>query len=61
MHYQLAPSAEVKLVRCARGALYDVILDLRPDSPMFGDSIGVEPTQENRTMVYVPEGVAHGL
>lgn len=61
MHYQLAPSAEVKVVRCIRGALYDVILDLRPDSPTFGRSFGAELTAENRRMMYVPQGFAHGL
>ncbi|MGQ0501905.1 MAG: dTDP-4-dehydrorhamnose 3,5-epimerase [Panacagrimonas sp.] len=61
MHYQLAPSAEVKVVRCIRGALYDVIADLRPDSPTFGKTFGAELTAENRTMMYVPRGFAHGL
>ena len=61
MHYQLAPSAEVKVVRCVRGALYDVILDLRPDSPTFGQHFGAELTAENRRMMYVPQGFAHGF
>jgi len=61
MHYQLAPKAETKLVRCIRGALYDVILDLRPDSPTFGKSFGAELTAENRRMMYVPKGFAHGF
>lgn len=61
MHYQLAPKAEVKLVRCIRGALYDVILDLRQDSPTFGQSFGAELTAENRRMMYVPKGFAHGF
>lgn len=61
MHYQLPPAAEVKLVRCLRGALYDVILDLRPRSPTFGQSFGAELTAENRTMMYVPRGFAHGF
>ena len=61
MHYQLAPKAETKLVRCIRGALYDVILDLRRDSATFGKSFGVELTDENRRMMYVPKGVAHGF
>ena len=60
MHMQLAPHAEVKLVRCTRGAIYDVIIDLRPDSPTFTRWTGVELTEENRTMLYVPEGFAHG-
>lgn len=61
MHYQLAPRAETKLVRCIRGALHDVILDLREGSPTFGESFGVDLTAENRRMVYVPKGFAHGF
>ena len=61
MHYQLPPAAEVKVVRCIRGALFDVILDLRPHSPTFGQSFGAELSAENRTMLYVPEGFAHGF
>jgi len=61
MHYQLPPAAEVKVVRCVRGALYDVILDLRPHSPTFGRSFGLELSEDNRTMMYVPEGFAHGF
>lgn len=61
MHYQLPPAAEVKVVRCILGALHDVILDLRPRSPTFGQSFGAELSAENRTMMYVPEGFAHGF
>lgn len=61
MHYQLAPRAETKLVRCIRGALYDVVLDLRPGSPTFGKSYGTELTAANRRMMYVPKGFAHGF
>ncbi len=61
MHYQLAPKGETKVVRCIRGALYDVILDLRRDSPTFGKSFGAEITAENRRMMYVPKGFAHGF
>lgn len=61
MHYQLPPAAEVKVVRCVRGALYDVILDLRPHSPTFGKWFGETLSAENRTMMYVPEGFAHGF
>jgi dTDP-4-dehydrorhamnose 3,5-epimerase len=61
MHYQLAPRAETKLVRCIRGALYDLIVDLRKDSPTFGQSFGAELTAENRHMLYVPKGFAHGF
>ncbi|MDQ3823218.1 MAG: dTDP-4-dehydrorhamnose 3,5-epimerase [Actinomycetota bacterium] len=60
MHFQRAPHAEVKLVRCTRGALYDVIVDLRPSSPTHARWIGVELTADNRRMLYVPEGFAHG-
>jgi dTDP-4-dehydrorhamnose 3,5-epimerase len=61
MHYQLPPSAEVKVVRCIRGSLYDVILDLRPDSATFGKWYGETLTAENRRMMYVPQGFAHGF
>ncbi len=61
MHYQLAPRAETKIVRCIRGALYDLILDLRAGSPTFGRSFGAELSAENRRMMYVPKGFAHGL
>ena len=61
MHYQLAPHSETKLVRCIRGALYDVIIDLRPDSPTFKHHFGVELSAENRSMLYVPKGFAHGF
>ncbi len=61
MHYQSAPFEEVKLVRCVRGALYDVVLDLRRDSPTFCRWEAFELTEENLRAVYVPEGVAHGF
>jgi dTDP-4-dehydrorhamnose 3,5-epimerase len=61
MHYQLAPKAETKVVRCFRGALFDIVLDLRRDSPTFGKTFGVELTAENRRMLYVPKGFAHGF
>jgi dTDP-4-dehydrorhamnose 3,5-epimerase len=61
MHYQLAPKGETKLVRCIRGALHDMILDLRPGSPTFGKSFGADITAENRRMMYVPRGFAHGF
>lgn len=61
MHYQLAPKAETKVVRCIRGALHDVILDLRAGSPTFGRSFGVDLTAENRRMLVVPKGFAHGF
>jgi len=61
MHFQLPPAAEVKVVRCIRGALFDVIIDLRPDSPTFTRWFGAELSAENRTMMYVPRGFAHGF
>jgi len=61
MHYQLAPKAETKLVRCIRGALLDVILDLRNGSPTFGKTFAAELSAENRKMMYVPKGFAHGF
>jgi dTDP-4-dehydrorhamnose 3,5-epimerase len=60
MHYQAPPHAEVKLVRCTRGAVYDVIADLRPESRTYLHWIGVELSADNRTAIYVPEGFAHG-
>jgi dTDP-4-dehydrorhamnose 3,5-epimerase len=61
MHYQLAPKAETKIVRCLRGSLYDIILDLRPGSATFCESFGSELTADNRRMMYVPKGFAHGF
>ena len=61
MHYQIAPHAEAKLVRCTRGAIYDVIIDLRPGSPTFKQWVATELTIENRKMLYIPEEFAHGF
>ena len=61
MHYQRAPYDEAKLVRCTRGAIYDVLLDLRAGSPTRGRWIAEVLTAENRCQLYVPEGVAHGF
>ncbi|RMF91732.1 MAG: dTDP-4-dehydrorhamnose 3,5-epimerase [Nitrospinota bacterium] len=61
MHYQIAPYAESKLVRCTRGAIYDVIIDLRPDSPTHRQWIGVRLCADDYTMLYVPEHFAHGF
>jgi len=61
MHYQVAPHEETKLIRCTRGAIYDVVLDLRPDSPAYKDWVAVELTAGKRNMIYVPEGCAHGF
>ena len=60
MHYQEKPHEEAKLIRCTRGAIYDVIIDLRPDSPTCGRWHGEELTGSNVTMLYAPEGFAHG-
>ena len=60
LHYQRPPAPEVKLVRCSAGALYDVIVDLRPDSPTYLRHIGVELTGRNRRALYVPKMFAHG-
>ena len=61
MHYQGEPYEEAKLVRCTRGALYDVIIDLRRDSPTFKEWFSVELTAQNHRALYVPEGLAHGF
>lgn len=60
LHLQLPPAAETKLVRCTRGAVWDVIVDLRPDSPSYLEHIGVELSATNRRALYVPELFAHG-
>jgi dTDP-4-dehydrorhamnose 3,5-epimerase len=60
MHFQRAPHAETKLVRCTRGAVYDVVVDLRPNSETYKQWLGVDLTQENRRALFVPEGFAHG-
>ncbi|WP_338155453.1 dTDP-4-dehydrorhamnose 3,5-epimerase family protein [Xanthomonas arboricola] len=61
MHYQLPPAAEVEVVRCIRGALWDAIMDLRPDSPTYLQWYGTELTADNRLALYVPRGFAHGF
>jgi dTDP-4-dehydrorhamnose 3,5-epimerase len=61
MHYQLPPATEAKLVRCTRGAIYDVIIDLRPDSPTYLHHFGIELSAESRTALYVPDMFAHGF
>ncbi|MFO8098426.1 MAG: dTDP-4-dehydrorhamnose 3,5-epimerase family protein [Salinibacter sp.] len=61
LHYQEAPHEEAKLMRCTRGAIYDVMIDLRPASPTFMQSMGVELPAAERRMVYIPEGCAHGF
>jgi dTDP-4-dehydrorhamnose 3,5-epimerase len=61
MHYQAASSAEIKLVRCISGKIFDVIIDLRKDSSTFLQWTGVELSAENKRMLYIPEGFAHGF
>lgn len=61
MHYQAAPFAEAKLVRCTSGSIYDVIIDLRPASATFKQHFAVELSAENRRMLYIPEDFAHGF
>jgi dTDP-4-dehydrorhamnose 3,5-epimerase len=61
MHYQAEPHGEAKLVRCTRGIIYDVIVDLRPDFQTFGAWVACELSADNRKMLYVPEGCAHGF
>jgi dTDP-4-dehydrorhamnose 3,5-epimerase len=61
LHYQLEPKAETKLVRCSQGSFYDLILDLRSNSPTFGHSFGAILSAQNRLMMYVPKGFAHGF
>jgi dTDP-4-dehydrorhamnose 3,5-epimerase len=61
MHYQVAPHEEVKIVRCARGSIFDVIIDLRPDSATFLQHAAIELTAENRKMLYIPRKFAHGF
>jgi dTDP-4-dehydrorhamnose 3,5-epimerase len=61
MHYQESPYAETKLVRCTQGAIYDVIVDIRPESPTFKQWIGVELTSSNHRMLFVPQHFAHGF
>ena len=61
IHYQLSPKAETKIVRCIKGELFDVIVDLRKDSKTFGRWFGTELNEENRRMMYVPKGFGHGF
>jgi dTDP-4-dehydrorhamnose 3,5-epimerase len=60
MHFQFPPAAETKLVRCTRGAILDIIIDLRPESPTYLQNISVELTEDNHRALYVPERFAHG-
>jgi dTDP-4-dehydrorhamnose 3,5-epimerase len=61
LHWQEAPHAEAKLIRCARGAIYDVIVDIRQDSPTFGRWIGLTLTPQSQLALFVPQGFAHGF
>jgi dTDP-4-dehydrorhamnose 3,5-epimerase len=61
MHYQAKPHEEAKLVTCIRGAVHDVIIDLRSNSPTFKQWLGVELNHQDRRMLYIPEGFAHGF
>src|SRR5579875_1113383 len=61
MHWQAEPHGEAKLVRCTRGAIYDVALDLRPESPQYRGWVAAELTAQNHQMLYIPEGCAHGF
>ena len=61
LHFQKSPYQETKLVRCTQGSIYDVIVDLRPDSPTYLEWCGVELSAENRSMIYVPEDFGHGF
>jgi len=60
LHYQVAPALEAKLVRCTSGAIFDVVVDLRPESPTYRAWYGTDLTADNGRMLYVPEGCAHG-
>ena len=61
LHYQEKPYQEAKLIKCTKGTIFDVIVDMRPDSPTYKGWLGVELSEENRKMLYVPEGFAHGF
>ncbi len=61
MHFQIPPFGEIKMVKCIQGAIFDVIVDLRKDSPTFLQWISVDLTKENKRMLYIPAGFAHGF
>ena len=61
MHYQVKPHEEAKIVSCVKGSIYDVIIDLRPDSPSYHQWFAIELNAENYQMLYIPEGFAHGF
>ncbi len=61
LHYQAKPYGQAKLVRCVRGKIFDVAVDIRPDSKTFGQYVKVELSEDNKQMLYIPEGFAHGF
>lgn len=61
LHYQAKPYGQAKLVRCVRGKIYDVAVDIRPNSKTFGQYVKVELSEDNKNMLYIPEGFAHGF
>jgi dTDP-4-dehydrorhamnose 3,5-epimerase len=61
MHYQASPHGETKIIRCTMGAIWDCLIDLRPDSPTYKQWVAERLTAENRKLFYVPEGIAHGF
>ena len=61
LHYQVNPHAQAKLVRCLKGKIYDVAVDIRPNSNTFGQYVKVELSEENKQMLYIPQGFAHGF
>ena len=61
LHYQAKPFGQAKLVRCSRGRIYDVAVDIRPNSPTFGQYVKVELSEDNKYMLFIPEGFAHGF
>ena len=61
LHYQVAPYGQAKLVRCSKGRIYDVAVDIRPNSQTFGKYVKIELSEENKNMLYIPEGFAHGF
>lgn len=61
LHYQIAPHEEVKIVSCRRGRIFDVVVDIRKDSPTYGEWIGIELSEANHKSLYIPQGFAHGF
>ncbi len=61
LHYQIEPKAQAKIVRCIKGKIYDIAVDIRKDSPTFTKWVGAELSEENKHMLYIPEGFAHGF